>query len=39
MDEEAEEITGVSLEPYQFEPMDSNASDTDQLTEDESSAV
>ena len=36
--EDTEEITGTSLEPYQFEPIDANASDTDQLTEDESSS-
>jgi len=36
MDEEVKEIAGASLKPYQFKPMDSNAIDTDQLTEDES---
>ena len=32
--EETDEITATSLEPYHFEPIDPNASDTD---EDESS--
>jgi len=35
-DEEAEEITAISLEPYQFEPIDANISDT--TDEDESSS-
>jgi len=30
-DEETEEITGTSLEPYHFEPIDANASNIDQL--------
>ena len=36
-DLDTEEIAGTSLETYQFEPIDANASNTDQLTEDESS--
>ncbi|XP_065918938.1 uncharacterized protein [Dysidea avara] len=40
--EDTEEIAGTSLEPYKLEPIDANlnanASDTDQLTEDESSS-
>ena len=41
-DEEMEEITGTSLEPYQFEPVEANttsdtSSNTDQ-SEDESSS-
>ena len=36
--EDTEEMTGTSLEPYQFKPIDANASDTDRLTEDESSS-
>jgi len=35
-DEEAEEIVATSLEPYQFEPIDANTSDT--TDEDESSS-
>ena len=34
--EDTEEMTGTTLEPYQFEPIDAIASDTDRLTEDES---
>ena len=31
--EDTEEIAGIFLEPYQFEPIDANTSDTDQLTD------
>ncbi|XP_065892577.1 uncharacterized protein [Dysidea avara] len=37
-DEETEETAINSLEPYQFEPIDATASDSSQLTEDESSS-
>jgi len=35
-DKEAEEITATSFEPYKFEPIDTNASNT--TDEDESSS-